>query len=178
MVSGSRLTRADMLRLFELLDAELAAEEVTGELYLVGGAVMCLALDARDATRDVDALFRPTSEVRRAARRVAVRAGVADDWLNDAVKGFLGSRGEYEPFLDLDHLKVFVARPAYLLAMKCAAMRLGEEFHDVEDVRFLLRVLDLTTVEEALAVVTRYFDEERLPAKTRLALEELLGRPA
>lgn len=41
--------------------------------------------------------------------------------------------------------------------------------------RFLLRALDLTTVEETLAVVTRYFDEERLPAKTRLALEELLG---
>lgn len=167
-----------MLRLFELLDGELATDETIGELYLVGGAVMCLALDARDATRDVDALFRPTSAVRQAARRVAARAGVADDWLNDAVKGFLGSRGEYEPFLDLAHLKVFVARPAYLLAMKCAAMRLGEEFHDVEDVRFLLRALDLTTVEEALAVVTRYFDEERLPAKTRLALEELLGRPA
>jgi NAD(P)-dependent dehydrogenase (short-subunit alcohol dehydrogenase family) len=174
-VARSRLTRADMLRLFALLDDELAAEEVSSELYLVGGAVMCLALDVRDATRDVDAFFRPTAVVRQAARRVAARAGVADDWLNDAVKGFLGSRGEYEPFLDLDHLKVFVARPAYLLAMKCAAMRLGEEFHDVEDVRFLLRVLDLTTVEEALAVVTRYFDEERLPAKTRLALEELMG---
>lgn len=174
-MSGSRLTREDMLRLFELLDAELAAEGATGELYLVGGAVMCLALKARDATRDVDALFRPTRVVRQAARRVAARADVAEDWLNDAVKGFLGSRGEYDPFLDLDHLKVFVARPAYLLAMKCAAMRLGEEFHDVEDVRYLLRWLDLTTVEEALAVVTRYFDEERLPAKTRLALEELLG---
>lgn len=174
-MSGSRLTRADMLRLFELLDAELAAVEVTGELYLVGGAVMCLALDAREATRDIDALFRPAGVVREAARRVAAQAEVAEDWLNDAVKGFLGSRGEYEPFLDLDHLKVFVARPTYLLAMKCAAMRLGEEFHDIEDVRYLLRALNLTTVEEALAVVTQYFAEERLPAKTRLALEELLG---
>lgn len=173
-MSGSRLTRADMRRLFELLDAELAAEGATGELYLVGGAVMCLALNARDSTRDVDAFFRPTRVVREAARRVAARADVAEDWLNDAVKGFLGSRGEYEPFLDLDHLKVFVARPGYLLAMKCAAMRLGEEFHDLEDVRYLLRALNLTTVEEALAVVTRYFDEERLPAKSRLALEELL----
>lgn len=177
-MNGSRLTREDMLRLFELLDAELATEKARGELYLVGGAVMCLALKARDATRDVDALFRPTRVVREAARRVAARAEVSEDWLNDAVKGFLGSRGEYDPFLDLDHLKVFVARPDYLLAMKCAAMRLGEEFHDLEDVRYLLRWLDLTTVEEALAVVTRYFDEERLPAKTRLALEELLGRPA
>jgi hypothetical protein len=42
------------------------------------------------------------------------------------------------------------------------------------DVRFLLRHLNITGVEEALEVVTRYFDAERLPPKTRLALEELL----
>jgi len=71
-----------------------------------------------------------------------------------------------------------VAQPTYLLAMKCAALRLGEEFHDLDDVRFLLRYLDISTVEEALAVVTRYFDEKHLRPKTRLALEELLeGEP-
>ena len=36
------------------------------------------------------------------------------------------------------------------------------------------RYLNITGVEEALEVVTRYFDAERLPPKTRLALEELL----
>lgn len=174
-VPGERLGRAEIVRLFRLLDEELAERGVVGELYVVGGAVMCLALDAREATRDVDALFRPTREIREAARRVAARADLPDSWLNDAAKGFLGTRGDFEPFLDLDHLKVFVARPDYLLAMKCAAMRLGEEFRDLDDVRFLLRVLDLSTVEEALAVVTRYFDADRLPAKTRLALEELLA---
>jgi hypothetical protein len=35
----------------------------------------------------------------------------------------------------------------------------------------MLRLFD---VEEALEIVTRYFDAERLPAKTRFALEELL----
>ncbi|NJL27380.1 MAG: hypothetical protein HC897_05540 [Thermoanaerobaculia bacterium] len=173
-MAGLRLTRADMLRLFELLNAELATEGAQGELYLVGGAVMCLALDARHATRDVDGYFRPTASIRQAAARVAVRAGVPDDWLNDAVKGFLSPRGDFDPYLDLDHLKVFVARPAYLLAMKCAAMRLGEEFHDLADIRFLLRYLNIESVEKALEIVTRYFDTERLPAKTRFALEELL----
>jgi hypothetical protein len=91
------------------------------------------------------------------------------------VKGFLSPRGDFESFLDLDHLKVFVASPAYLLAMKCAAMRLGEEFRDLEDVRYLLRYLNITRVDEALGVVTRYFDAERLPPKTRLALGELLS---
>ena len=169
-----KLTKADIRRLFELLDAELAEEEVEGELYLVGGAVMCLALDAREATRDVDAFFRPAKLIREAARRVAARAGVPDSWLNDAVKSYLGARGEYDPYLDLDNLRVFVARPEYLLAMKCAAMRLGEEFRDLDDVRFLLRYLDVSSVEEALGIVLRYFDEKDLLPKTRLALEELL----
>ncbi len=171
----TRLARADIHRLFELLDAELAHDDLQGELYLVGGAVICLALDAREATWDVEALFAPTRLVREAATRVAVKAGVSDTWLNDAVKGYLSPRGEFDRFLDLPHLKVFIARPRYLLAMKCASMRLGEEFHDLDDVRYLLRCLDVSTAEEALAIVTRYFDESQLLPKTRLVLEELLG---
>jgi hypothetical protein len=137
---------------------------------------MCLALDARPATRDVDAFFRPATLIRQAAIRVASRAGVPDDWLNDAVKGFLSPRGEFDSYLELLHLRVFVARPEYLLAMKCASMRLGEEFHDLDDVRYLLRYLNIATAEQALAIVTRYFSQDQLPAKTRLALEELLAR--
>lgn len=171
----TRLSKDDIRHLFELLDAELAASEVEGELYLVGGAVMCLALGARDATRDVDALFRPTRVVREAATRVARKAGVPETWLNDAVKGYLSPRGEFDRFLELPHLRVFVAHPRYLLAMKCAAMRLGEEFHDVDDVRYLLRHLGISTVDEALAVVRQYFDDQQLLPKTRLVLEELLG---
>jgi hypothetical protein len=170
----TQLRKADIERLFRLLDAELAKEGTVGELYLVGGAVMCLVLDARPATRDVDAFFRPTRVVRRAAARVAARAGVSDTWLNDSVKGFLSPRGDFAPYLELENLRIFTAEPHYLLAMKCAAMRLGEEFHDLDDVRYLLRHLDITTVEQALAVVTRYFDEGKLAPKTRLALEELL----
>ena len=171
---SSRLTRAEIHKLFAMLDRELATQGVEGELYLMGGAVMCLALNARDATSDVDALFRPAREVREAATRVAVAAGVPASWLNDAVKGYLSPRGDFDAFLQLEHLRVFVARPEYLFAMKCAAMRLGAEFHDVDDVRYLLRYLDVTTSEQAMTIVTRYFDESQLLPKTRLALEELL----
>ena len=176
MPEAVKLTRIDIQRLFALLDEELAVAGAVGEVYLVGGAVMCLALGARPATRDVDAFFKPAKLVREAAARVAARAGVPAGWLNDAVKGYLGSRGDFDPFLELPSLRVFVARPQYLLAMKCAAMRLGEEFHDLDDVRYLLRYLDVTSVDEALAIVVRYFDETQLQPKTRLALEELLGR--
>ncbi len=171
----TKLTKGDILRLFELLDEELEKENCLGELYVVGGAVMCLALDARDSTRGVDALFKPAKRIREAAARVAVRAQVATDWLNDAVKGFLSERGEFVPYFERPHLRVYLAEPHYLLAMNCAAMRLGEEFHDLEDVRYLLRHLNVSRLDQALEIVGRFFDEDRLPPKTRLALEELLS---
>ena len=174
MAQPVQLTRADILHLFELLNAELARTDTHAEVYLVGGAVMCLALGARAATRDVDAWFKPTAIVRAAASRVATSAAVPANWLNDSVKAWLSPRGQFDRFLDRSHLQLFVAQPTYLLAMKCAAMRLGEEFHDLDDVRFLLRYLNITAVADALAVVTQYFDETQLPEKTRLALEELL----
>ena len=174
-MESTRLTKADILKLFELLNTELEADDTQAEVYLVGGAVMCLALNARDATRDLDAWFKPTARVREAAARVAALAAVPEQWLNDAVKGWLSPRGAFDRYLELSHLKVFVAQPTYLLAMKCVAMRLGEEFHDLDDVRFLLRYLNITTAAGALAIVTQFFDAAQIPPKTRLALEELLS---
>jgi hypothetical protein len=135
---------------------------------------MCLAYAARPSTQDVDGLFRPARQVREAAARVAVQAGLPADWLNDGVKGFLSERGEYATFLELDHLRVMVAQPAYLLAMKCLSLRIGAEFHDEDDIRYLLRHLDIDTYEQAVAVITRYYPLERFPQKTLYALGELL----
>ena len=175
MAESVTLTKSDILHLFDLLNAELASADTHAEVYLVGGAVMCLALGARAATRDVDAWFKPAALVRQAAARVAARTDVPDNWLNDAVKAWLSPRGEFDRYLERSHLQVFVAQPSYLLAMKCAAMRLGEEFHDLDDVRFLLRYLNITTASDAFSIVTQYFDEAQIPPKTRLALEELLS---
>jgi hypothetical protein len=170
------LTGPDIRRLFELLNEELRRTGTEGELFLVGGAVMCLAYAARPSTQDVDALFRPTREVREAAARVALQARVRTDWLNDGVKGFLSERGEFSPFLELDHLRVMVAQPEYLLAMKCLALRIGAEFHDEDDVRYLIRHLGLESYEQAVAAITRFYPLERFPQKTLYALGELLPR--
>ncbi len=137
---------------------------------------MCLAYAARPSTQNVDALFRPSADVRAAAARVAIRAGLNPDWLNDGVKGYLSGQGEFAPFLELDHLRVMVAQPEYLLAMKCLAMRIGAEFHDEDDIRYLLRHLDIRSYEKAIAVISRYYPEERFPQKTLCALAELLPR--
>ena len=170
------LTGREIRRLFGLLNEELRRARIEGELFLVGGAVMCLAYTARPSTQDVDGLFRPAREVRDAAARVAVQAGVQPDWLNDGVKAFLSERGEFILFLELDHLRVMVAQPEYLLAMKCLSLRIGAEFHDEDDVRYLLRHLNIGGYNEAVAAITRFYPLERFPQKTLYALGELLPK--
>ncbi|MCY4608891.1 MAG: hypothetical protein OXD40_09880 [bacterium] len=163
------LSERDIRHLFDRLNAELARTGIVGDVYLVGGAVMCLVFEARLTTKHVDAVFRPAREVREAARRV----NFGTDWLNDAVKGYLSERGEFHPFLELPNLRVLTAAPEYLLAMKCMAMRIGYEFHDIDDVRFLLRYLNLTELDAALEIIGRYYPVERIPHKTIHALEEM-----
>lgn len=169
------LTSQQIRHLFDLLNGELARDEVKGELYLVGEAVMCLVSKTRPSTRDVDALFEPASAVRWAAARVAMEARVGEKWLNDAVKAYASAKGGYAQFLSLSHLSVMTAQPDYLLAMKCLAMRIGEEFHDLDDVRFLLRYLNIESYDEAKAVIARFYPIERFPQKTLYVLEELLA---
>ncbi len=168
------LTKARILELFAALSDALKSQEIIGEIYLVGGAVMCLALEQRPSTKDVDAYFVPKRRIREAARKIGIEFGVGEEWLNDAVKGYLSSEGAFGPFLDLEHLRVYVARPEYLLAMKCLSMRLGPEFHDEDDVRFLLRFLNIERYEQAVETITRYYPLERFPQKTLYALEEIL----
>lgn len=169
------LTKARIEELFAALDQELRERDVVGELHVVGGAVMCMALNGRPATRDVDAYFEPTKLVREAVARVGARFELRETWLNDAAKGFLSPAGEYRPYLELPNLRVLMALPEYLLAMKCLAFRLGAEFHDEADVRYLLRYLNIDHYDAAVEVITRYYPRERFPQKAFCALEEILG---
>jgi hypothetical protein len=169
------LTAARIRGLLAALNDELAAQSVRGELYLAGGAVMCLVFHAREATKDIDALLVPAAELRLAAQRVAVREGLPEGWLNDAVKGFFSADGRFEVYQELSHLRIFSPHPEYLLAMKCLAMRLGEEFHDRDDVAALLKTLGIMRLDQAEAALARYYPLDRYPMRARYVLEDLLG---
>lgn len=168
------LSKKDIIRLFNLLNDELKSEDIQGELYVVGGAVMCLVFEARNSTHDVDAYFKPTAKIRQAAERVSAKANVADTWLSDSVKGYLTNAGKFDSYLELSNLKVMCAQAEYLLAMKCLAMRIGEEFHDLNDIRYLLRNLEINSYKQACEVIESYYPLEQFPQKSLYALEELL----
>lgn len=168
------LRRQRILDLFGELDRELGESEVRGDVFIVGGAAMTVAYDARPATRDVDGIWHPSREVRSAAERVASRHDDVDsDWLNDGVKGFLPGEDAGTPRVvyDGDHLTVSAASPEYLLATKLLASRVSR---DEDDIVLLYKLCGFTKVDQGLELVERYYPGRPIEAKVGFLLEELL----
>lgn len=168
------LSKTQIISLFKMLNSNLGNLNIIGELYLTGGAVMCLAFNSRPSTKDIDAVFVPQSIIRKEAKKIAISEELNDGWINDAVKGFLSDKGDFNSFMELSNLKIFIPYPEYLLAMKCAAMRLGFEFHDEQDVRYLLKYLNIEKYQTAIDIITKYYPLEHFPQKTLYALSEFL----
>ena len=164
------LERDQIRTAFEHLDQQLGRRGVRAECYVVGGAVLCVALNARPSTKDVDAWFSEPAAVRAAAAVVAEELDLPADWLNDAAKAFVPANAGFERWLALPNLDISVADARTLLAMKCAAARTQE---DTGDIQFLAAHLGLDKAAEVLSVVLAYYPEERLPLRARLLLEEL-----
>lgn len=101
------LTKEEIEILLSHLSDELERRGAQADLFLVGGAAMALAYDARRSTRDLDAIFAPTDVVRAAAQAVAEEHDLGADWLNDAVKGFLpGEDPNARRFFETPSLRV------------------------------------------------------------------------
>lgn len=128
---------------------------------------------SRTQVRDLDALFAPTDDVRRAARVVGERHGLAEDWLNDAVKGFLpGPDPDARRYYAGEALTVDVASARFLLAMKLLASRVET---DADDIAFLYRQVGFTTVEEGLDLVASAYPGRPVPARVQFLLEEIVA---
>jgi hypothetical protein len=169
------LSKAQILQLFQELDDELGKTQTRGDVFVVGGAAMAVAYDARPATRDVDAIFHPSLEVRLAAARVAAsHDDITEDWLNDGVKGFLpgNDAGKQVVLHEGNYLTVRSASPEYLLATKLLASRISR---DEDDILFLYRLCGLSTVNDGLDLLERYYGNRPIEAKVRFLLEEILN---
>ncbi|MBA2495778.1 MAG: hypothetical protein H0V33_01545 [Acidimicrobiia bacterium] len=162
----------DIRRYLTELGEELEAVDARGELFLVGGAAMALAYNTRRATRDLDAVFEPKAIVYAAARRVAERHDdLPEEWLNDAVKGFmLGDDPAATVVFDHAGVRVRVASPRYLFAMKAAASRVER---DADDIATLYRLAGFTSIGDALDHLTETYPFITLSPRVLYLLEAL-----
>jgi len=157
---------------------ELALErKITLEVSLYGGAVFTLVYGSRDATKDVDAVVRPSEIARKLAVKVAKELSLPEDWLNDQVKQFLAEKEAKRQLTEVDlgeGLRVSVPTAAYLLAMKLRAARppLPGYAGDRGDIRFLVKKMKIASVEAAEAVFGKFFPHDAL---SEAAKEEVRG---
>jgi predicted nucleotidyltransferase len=172
--------------LAELGRRALAAERIV-EIVVYGGSALLLTLNRQINTGDVDAVFEGNKHfVRKVAAEMAEEFGWDENWLNDGVKGWLSKRDsdpevkalfKTYPSEDTPGLRVYTAKPEYLFAMKCRAMRVGgvETSSDIDDIRLLADAIGIKNSRDALTLVEKFYPESMLQLKTRLGLQEIFS---
>lgn len=169
------MRKGEILAAFQKLDEELERQGICGEVGVVGGAAMVLAFNARAATKDVDAIFEPSSKMRKAIQAIAADLGLPEDWMNDAVKAFLpGEPKEKREIYSRNHLRVWVPEAEYLLAMKCISARF--DTRDAEDLKLLIKKLKIKKSDEVFTILQKYYPKKQIPAKTQFFIEEVFDQ--
>lgn len=135
---------------------------------------------SRDATKDVDAVIRPSKIGKTLAAKVAAELGLPDDWLNDDVKQFLAEKEAKRSLPDMDFgkgIRIVVPTAAYLFAMKLRACRppLPGYSGDYGDIRFLVEKMEITSVEEAETIHDDFFPHDRSQEKPGRSSEARLS---
>lgn len=162
------MNKREIKRYLKALNDELRKKQVKGEICIVGGATMCLAFDEREATNDIDAVFAPKMVIYKAAKKIAEKHGLSKKWLNNGVKGFIPPDTKFEELLSFSHLRVLVAKPEYLLAMKCLSSRTEV---DIDDIKFLIRLLKIKKKEDVFSILESVYPRRLIEAKVQYIIE-------
>ena len=169
------MTKNQIIKALKALDKELQRLNVKGEISIFGGAVMCLAFNARNSTQDVDAIFKPTLLIQKAAFNVSEDLKLNNLWwLNDAVKEFISKKAVYDvKDFGFKNLIVRLASAEYMLAMKLLAARAGT--NDETDVLFLVKFLKLKNQKQLEKIVKKYYPSQKLSIETKLLIKSVFG---
>lgn len=165
--------RDALLEAFDRIGRAAAVAGTRLQIAVYGGSALMLASNFRFATEDVDisALEHPLPEwLAAVVDEIAEENGWQEDWFNDAVAVHLSSLADQAR----DHLEfgtfprdgtspglvVSVPSAEYLLALKLKAARVMDPIRgEAErlDILNLMKVLGISTTEEAIALLGRYF---------------------
>jgi hypothetical protein len=167
------LNRDKLLDAFDEIGRAAADAGQTLQIAVYGGSALLLASNFRFSTEDADVspLTNPWPEwLRRAVDEVTKKNGWAEDWFNDGVAFHLSPLADQAA----DHLEfssfprgnnapgliVFVPTASYLLALKLKAIRVTDPLRGEQerlDILNLMRVVGISTIDEAIALLARFF---------------------
>jgi hypothetical protein len=160
-----QLSKQDIEAAFREMGELLVRARKVAEIAVFGGAAILLQFEVNFHTGDVDARVETGDHgaVMTAAAEVARRHGWLRLWFSEAVTTYLGTddgvafHGSY-PSESSVGLRIYVAKPDYLLAMKLLAMRIGTR--DEADATLLARASGITTVDAMVKLLQRYYPKE------------------
>jgi hypothetical protein len=162
------------------------------QIAVYGGSALMLASNFRFATEDVDIADigqQWPAWLSETVERIAHQNNWSATWLNDAVTFHLSplaqadrdltAFGTFPRLGENVGLCVFVPGARYMLALKLKALRISDferGQQDMADVAHLLRVLDLTEAEQAIAILAEFFPNSASDAdKQRFVLKRLFS---
>ncbi len=165
--------RAELERAFTRLGDRLVRRGVVADIFVVGGAAMALAYDAKRVTRDVDAMFVPHGVVLDEARAVADDLGLPPWWLNEQASVYVSGKDDPGRRRVFDHpgLRVMAASPEHIFAMKALAARA----RDVDDLRILAALAKVATVDDAIRLCGDFYPDEVISPRAMGVIRELFG---
>lgn len=171
------ITKALLLRALTRMGALAQQEGAKLEVCIYGGAAMVLAYNAREMTKDVDAIIQPSELGWRLARKVGDELGLPEDWMNDDVRQFVAPT-ERTRILPWEAPGIALTAPTagYLLAMKALACRqpLPGFQGDLDDLRFLIRKMDVKSVNEIQEYIDKYYPNDVIPADDAALLGKII----
>ena len=138
---------------------------------------MVVGFDFRRATQDVHTLVTEGhGQVTQAAQEVEQELRLPANWLNEQATSYLSKQKDFEFFRTYPSegqfgLRVLMARPEYLLAMKLLAFRLHAA--DVQDIIYLARFLNRTTAEDLLSLLKHYYPDEQISPEKVVQIREV-----
>jgi len=165
------LDREKLLGAFDEIGRAAVAAGTQLQIAVYGGSALMLASNFRFATEDVDVsqLQQPWPEwLRTTIEKLARKNGWAEDWFNDGVVFHLSALadpaedhlefGTFPPEPEEPGLLVYVPSAPYLLALKLKAMRVNDPVRgDQERPDVLMRVVGISTTDQAISLLTRFF---------------------
>src|ERR1700730_8408721 len=161
-----------LTKAFDLMGRYLRERNTIGEIAVYGGSAILLQFPWRKSTEDVDATFgKPEASVKDAAAFAAIELRLPDGWLNNSVGSFAPEAEKEEFFVlfgdypkgEKSGLRVCLAKPEYLIAMKLKALvRDSYDDKDFSDVVGLAVEAKIETAAQLNDLFASFFPEEKL----------------